>query len=228
MGINYNNSIVTNGLILCLDAANLRSYPGVGTNWFDISANRTHGILTNSPTYNNEKGGSIVFDGTNDYAVTQATNFTANNDFTYEVIIKSDSTYLTGRGILANKDYWMTGHGAAISHISNPQTIYGYVTTNTSHYDINSTVGPTYGWTHVIMRRNNNDLRFFINGQHRGTTKTIYGTITGESDKFWICSTLNGANTWMGNVGVVRVYNRSLTQEEILQNFNAIRGRFGL
>lgn len=228
MGLTHSAGIVTDGLVLCLDAGNLRSYPGTGTVWSDISKNGNDGTLTNGPTYSSLNGGNIVFDGSNDYVVTPSTTFTANNDFVYEVVIKSDSTYQQGKGILANKTYWNTGHGAAISHISNPQTIYGYVTTNISHYDINSTVGPTYGWTHVVMRRNNNDLRFFINGQQKGTTRTIAGTITGESDKFWIGSVVDGLSSWLGNISVVRVYNRALTQREIEQNFNSLRGRFGI
>jgi hypothetical protein len=220
--------IVTNGLVLNVDAGFTPSYSRSGTTWYDVSSGGNNGTLTNGPTFNSDNGGSIVFDGSDDYGVTSPTNFTANNDFTYEIWVKSDQ-YITSRGILGNKGYWSSGgQGAVIGNISNPQTIYGYVTTNTGHFDISSNVGPTYGWTNVIMRRSNNDLRFFINGAQRGSTQTISGTVTDVSDKFWLGSYNNGNTPWLGNMAIARVYNRALTSTEILQNYNATKGRFGL
>ena len=62
-----NGKIVTNGLVLSLDAADRNSYPGTGTTWRDMSGNGNNGTLTDGPTFNSNNGGSIVFDGTNDY-----------------------------------------------------------------------------------------------------------------------------------------------------------------
>ena len=67
MSLNHSPKIVTNGLVLCLDAADKKSYPGTGTTWFDRSGNGNNGILVNSPTFNSGNGGSIVFVGHNDY-----------------------------------------------------------------------------------------------------------------------------------------------------------------
>jgi len=66
MACNYQGKIVTNGLVLCLDAADKKSYPGTGTVWTDRSENGNHGTLTNGPTFNGANGGSIVFDGPSD------------------------------------------------------------------------------------------------------------------------------------------------------------------
>ena len=66
MGINYNPRIVTNGLVLALDAGNIKSYPGSGTTWGDLSGNGNVGIMTNGPVYSSMNGGTIVFDGNND------------------------------------------------------------------------------------------------------------------------------------------------------------------
>ena len=65
MGTAYNPTIVTDGLVLCLDAANSRSYPKSGTAWSDL-AGSNNGTLTNGPTFSSANGGSIVFDGSND------------------------------------------------------------------------------------------------------------------------------------------------------------------
>ena len=67
MSTKYSPKIVTDGLVLCLDAANSKSYPGSGTSWNDLSRNNNTGTLTNGPTYTSSFGGSSVFDGTNDY-----------------------------------------------------------------------------------------------------------------------------------------------------------------
>ena len=71
-------SIVTNGLVLCLDAANIKSYAGTGTAWNDLSGNSRTGTLTNGPTYSGTNGGSIVFDGVNDYVQTPSLSLTGN------------------------------------------------------------------------------------------------------------------------------------------------------
>ena len=67
MAFNYSPNIITDGLVLYLDAANTKSYPGSGTTWRDLSKSQLNGTLTNGPTFNSANGGSIVFDGTNDY-----------------------------------------------------------------------------------------------------------------------------------------------------------------
>ena len=73
MAFNYSPKIVTDGLVLYLDAANTKSYPGTGTVWTDISRTNNNGTLTNGPTYTSTFGGSIVFDGTNDSVVSANT-----------------------------------------------------------------------------------------------------------------------------------------------------------
>ena len=66
----YNPNIVTDNLVFCVDAANTKSYSGSGTIWKDISGEDNDGTLVNGPTFSNDNGGSIVFDGTNDYIQT--------------------------------------------------------------------------------------------------------------------------------------------------------------
>ena len=79
MSNQYGPRIVTNGLVLCLDAGNNKSYPGSGTVWNDLSGNNFNGILTNGPTYSPSSGGGIVFDGVNDYI---SLGSVLNNSFT--------------------------------------------------------------------------------------------------------------------------------------------------
>ena len=68
MSLNHGGKpIVTDGLVLCLDAANPKSYPGSGTTWTDLSGNGNNGTLVNGVGYNSDNGGSLSFDGVNDY-----------------------------------------------------------------------------------------------------------------------------------------------------------------
>ena len=93
MSLNHSPKIVTDGLVLCLDAASRKSYPGSGTTWFDRSGNGNNGTLTNGPTFSSDNGGSIVFDGTNDYVNCGTTlgNFGTSN-FTINFFFKTSTS----------------------------------------------------------------------------------------------------------------------------------------
>ena len=91
MGVAYNSRIVTDGLALCLDAANSKSYPGSGSTWTDLSGNGNNATLTNGPTYSSANGGSIVFDGVNDYvAPTGLTNALWQGNWTVSFWVNFD------------------------------------------------------------------------------------------------------------------------------------------
>ena len=88
MAINAGPKIVEDGLVFCVDAANKRSYPGAGTTWTDLTANKNNMTLYNSPTFTTENGGAVVFDGTDDYAQNINTNFAQTSNFTAETSLK--------------------------------------------------------------------------------------------------------------------------------------------
>jgi hypothetical protein len=218
--------IVTNGLILSLDAADKNSYPGQGTSWIDLSGNNYVGSLVNNPTLSTSNGGVFVFDGIDDYCTISGQTFTAQNDFTIS-IFASSSVYTTANGIIANKGYWESGgQGVAIGNISDPQTVYAYVTTNTTHTAINSGIGPTYNWTNFTLRRDGTSLNLFVNGNFKGSG-TISGNVTDLLNYFFIAK-YNGSNNWNGIISNCFIYNRALSNVEILQNYNAQKSRFGL
>ncbi len=91
MGLAHSPRTVTDGLVLALDAGNTKSYPGSGTAWTDLIGSN-NGTLTNGPTYNSDNGGSIVFDGTNDYVtISDDSDFTfGTGDLTVEAWFKPD------------------------------------------------------------------------------------------------------------------------------------------
>ena len=100
MGIAYNPRVVTDGLVLCLDAGNVKSYPGSGTTWTDLSGKGNTGTLTNGPTYSSANGGSIVFDGVDDRV--SGTSFNTGQNFTINAWIYPTLLGTTRRAIVAN------------------------------------------------------------------------------------------------------------------------------
>jgi hypothetical protein len=104
MSINSPIKAVNTELVVCLDAGNLKSYVGSGTTWNDLTKNGRNGTLTNGPTFSGANGGTIVFDGTNDYvAVTPMYNFATSNQLTAIIWAKSAVSTWNEYGFLLSK-----------------------------------------------------------------------------------------------------------------------------
>ena len=228
MAFNYSPKVITDGLVLYLDAANTRSYPGTGTAWNDLSRGGNNGTLINSPTFNSANGGNIVFDGVDDYVsvtgsitVTAATFITwlrrnGTQDF-YDGILYSRSTDVTGIGFYSN--------GTTLSYTWN-----GAMST----WQWNSgLVTPNLNWCMVAVSVTSSSAVAYL-GQSSGITSatnsvshastTINALMVGR-DATVPPATVRYFN---GNIAQSLVYNRALSSTEILQNYNATKTRFGL
>jgi hypothetical protein len=231
MAFNYSPKVVTDGLVLYLDAANPKSYPGSGTAWRDISRSGNNGTLTNGPTFNNGNGGSIVFDGVNDYITVSTTpiNTVLTNEITIETFINSNN--------LTN--YIVIGGGQ-------DNTLYRYTAAfnsglfnNKFGFDLEATLGQvrlsttsTYStgvWIHLIGTYDGTTAKFYVNtileDIDTGTSGNIVdfdSIILGRDIDFGIGRLFNG------KMALYRIYNRALSAQEIQQNYNATKTRFGL
>ncbi len=250
MGVAYNPSIVTNGLVLCLDAGNAKSYPGSGTTWTDLSGRGNNGTLTNGPTYSSANGGSIVFDGTDDYVNTTLSNttFTSLNCslelFFYTNTIKSN-TFTTLAGQRCNSDaktilgLWIESRNSwAGNYLSN----YGIIgitfgTTITPQFAVKSPPGSILNntWYHTVLVSSTTDTKLYINGNLISTVVSSGSLDTSVSGTFGVgCYGISQGilqyPTYLSNQNIssVKVYNRSLSETEIQQNFNALRSRYGI
>lgn len=217
----YNPQIVTNGLVLCLDAANPKSYPGSGITWGDVSGQNHTGTLTFGPSYSVSNGGTISFDGSNDYVST--TFNTALADFTiccwfrktggilqYERVV--DKSYVNGFWIGRdnnNANRW----GGGVRESSNP---YGRYVTLTDGQ-----------WHFIVSRRQGTTHTIFGDGVSNSTSGTVSSTAL-DTTNLRLGIAIEGSNPILGNIAVLNVYNRALSNDEISQNFNALRGRFGV
>ena len=219
----YSPKIVTNGLVLCLDAGNIKSYPSSGTAWNDLSGNNNNGTLTNGPTFNSANGGSIVFDGTNDYTQTA---YTAQlNDFTICSWFKSTSS--SGHARIADKKY-DTGFWFGSNNSPN---LWGGAVKQATNY--NSITLSDNQWHFLVMERSGTSLTVY-GDCITNTNTTVCGAGSLDTTALSLGGTINdghpaGQRDWFtGNIAQVSIYNRALSASEILQNFNATKARFSL
>ena len=233
MGISYNPSIVTDGLVLCLDAANRKSYPGSNTTWYDLSGNGNNGGLVGSTTFNSE--GYFVLDGVSNRLSASATYpSTWNDPVTLEIW-----AYFDADGTWDN-----TFYGGLFSRGSTTGT-FGLTRANSDNSvrmwlrddGGSATAAGTVvrdAWYHIVGTWGGSSditIKLYLNGVETGSfTKT---TLTGSPDVGGyllggMTSTLSGSpgNHMKGRISAAKMYNRVLTVEEIQQNFNATRGRY--
>lgn len=231
MAFNYSPKIVTDGLVLCLDAANPRSYASGSTSWLDLSRSQNNGGLVNGPTFNSANGGSIVFDGVDDYTiVSNSTSLQVGATFSINcwiktTILSSREAIFSTRGTNAAGS-WMLEVGPANSN-TNTVAITGvgtwiFVAVNNS-ISLNT-------WTNICFVRPNNSVigNMYINGASVNSQQTTSYSITNNSDSLYVGISRPGAEFFNGNISTVYLYNRALSAQEIQQNYNALKGRYGL
>jgi len=219
--------IVTDGLVLALDAADRNSYPGSGTTWTDLSGNGNNGTLTNGPTFDSGNGGSIVFDGTNDH-VTFTSNPSLTDQITIEVWVKLNSTS-AGTG-------WICGRESSY-RILYSSNVFAWVcaTDNNGWYTTGtaisaSSVAPHTNTYQVVVTYDGSNNKIYVNGTLRTTGSSISGNIKDVNPYYIMRDGSSDANIdyGKGNLYSHKLYNRALTASEIQQNFNALRGRFNI
>jgi hypothetical protein len=224
--------IVTDGLILCLDAANLKSYPGSGSSWVDLCGIQ-NGTIINSPTFSSEGKGSLDFNGTNQYvdmnkAYSGLEIQSSTSNYTLESWIKvrtSQGTVLDTDSIVGNNSNYGVGMQVGIFN-SKPRINYGARSTNNfygSSFEYNA-------WTHVALSRIHEvSCKSYLNGQPdtsiASTQLSVLSTSWGNMTIGYSGPRITGY--YDGYIAVIRIYNKGLTDDEIFQNYVAIKGRFG-
>jgi hypothetical protein len=253
VALSHSPSIVTNGLILCLDAANPKSYPGSGTTWTDLSGNGNTGTLTNGPTYSSANLGSIKFDATDDYVVINDSNtldlttaltlsiwfnrgdiLTLSAGDQHNYIVKGNTqapggdqiNYSVGIATTGGRDgryFWRHDLVSATNTFAPPSSLFSanqwynlvitHVSGSTPIPYLNGVVQTN--WT-MTSGSASNPL----------VANTYKTTISGDAER--PAPESNRAATFNGRMSNVSIYNRALTAAEVRQNFNALRGRFGI
>lgn len=217
------SGIITDGLVLYLDAGFAESYPKGGTTWYDLSGNSNHGTLTNGPTYSSVNGGGIVFDGSNDYVSAPTSNFATLNKFTAMVWTKSaTSTWNSTGSILSKREQFI------IHNNQGTTTINYYVRLSGGWSYVAYTHSNITSWNLYTMTYNAGSIKIYLNGS-LVTSGTVGSPILSDTGNVFIGwdDGISG-RYYAGNTGTVLLYTKDLSSTEITQNYNATKGRFGL
>jgi hypothetical protein len=209
-----------------LDASNRMSYVSGSTKWNDLSGNNNSGSLFNGPTYDNANGGSIVFDGVNDYvSVNNNASLNIANNITVECWFNPTSYRTNTYSVnffqkysstsTANFNFYFGGTyvPTQLRVLANRGGVWGTVSPDSGTI-------PLSQWTHVVWTYANGG-RLYINGVSKGNPVGS-GDLALNSDVVLI------GNELAGNISQAKIYNRALSSTEVLQNYNATKTRFGL
>lgn len=230
MGTNYSPKIVTDGLVLYLDAANPKSYPGTGTAWNDLSGNGNHGSNSGGPTYSAENKGYFSFDNTNDVSIiSDSPSLNPTTALSIEswvmFAIGSSSDFIFEKGNV-NTQYSLFSHGSDIVFRTKHEGDTSYDTQNPSK----TSVGVVNGqWHHIVGSWDGTTKRIYIDGVLKNSIAKSGNLVTTTPGA--AVGRFGGTSTgyyFEGNISKVAVYSKGLSDLEVKQNFEALRGRFGL
>ena len=209
MALHHSPRVVTDGLVLCLDAASKESYPGSGTVWRDL-AGSNNGALTNGPTFSNVNGGSLVFDGVDDHT-----------SFTY-----AQPAYNTTDSFTWNIWVYPTRNSNLDVLIGNRAgDLWTKLTTNNFEYApiVFGGAMPINIWQNVCVIKNQTNFFYYRNSILIASSTS---STTKPSNPFYVGGDPLAGEHSNSRIAQVLVYNRALTVQEILQNYDAIKSRF--
>jgi hypothetical protein len=227
MGLKHHPRVVTNGLQVYLDAANSRSYSGSGNTWYDLLG-RINFTLQNSPAFlANSAGGSIGFTAASSHWASSSNNLPQMTRFTVEVwhyytgvnigetVIVTEAWPGTTYSINYNLGNINAGSGLRIGYFDGGWN-------STSPYSLSAN-----NWYHISGTFDGSNLRLYINGINEVTTLNG-GTPFGNGGGIYLMRRWDMDQFWGGHLSTVKIYNRALSQQEISQNYNATKKRYGL
>ena len=231
---NYEN-IVTNGLVLNLDAGFIPSYPKNGTTIYDVSIDTNNGTLINSPSYGSANGGGLDFDGTDDRGTFPTPTPSNATSLTYSVWFKgqSSTSAVSGFGYIIHNNGPSTSTG-------NSYLTFGVHGSTGKYY---AAMNGQYNSMQTSISQNSSNY-YMMSLTWDGTTQKVYVNGSLENSKalsdgftyqyawnstFGLCDQRGGTyRPFDGYIYIINAYNRALSQDEILQNYNAQKSRFGL
>ena len=218
--------IVTDGLVLNLDAGDYASYPRSGTTWYDLSGGGNNGTLTNGPTYDSANKGSIVFDGANDYiTIPQETGEFSNSSMTVEFWIKPHTIAVGGNVITMDRTTFDGNTGIEIFFLGGQNGIISVRGSGATRIDSTGTA-TLNEWNFVSVVYSGTTAYIYINGVFDSSGSVQSVNTTNYDFHIGIFPTLG--YYYDGNIATFSIYNRALSSTEITQNFNALRGRYGI
>jgi hypothetical protein len=223
----YEN-IVTDGLVLNLDAGYVPSYPTSGTTLYDVSGNGKNGTLTNGPTFS---GGSLVFDGTNDWLNIVGADRLVKGKSEISMGVMVKLTSLSFLGVVIGVPRYNCTKNIVIATFENGNLFfYNDTTVSCAAVALNGYL-ELNKWIYIVGTFNGTTTSLYAikDGVLSSTSGTLVTGTTNDFDDYNVFGVMGrGSNNLGGNLSNVFVYDRAISESEILQNYNAIKGRFGL
>jgi hypothetical protein len=235
MSFHYSPKIITDGLVLYMDAANPKSYSSGSTTWNDLSRSSNNGTLTNGVSFDTLNYGSLSFDGVDDRvskvgAINTGQNFTVNA-WIYPTLLGTTRRAIVGNGYpYSTRQGWLFCTAGASVNNTFFMSIGGDLAYRVAAAN---TLSPNI-WQYVtaVVTDGGLTISLYKNGQTTNTSFVLLstGTITYNNTQFNIGfrNTILDPDPYTGKISIVTIYNRALTQQEIIQNYNANKTRFGL
>ena len=219
--VHSTSSIVTNGLALCLDAANPASYPGTGATWTDLSGNRNDITLVNSPTFSTTNKGQITFNGSTQYGTIPSNTSLTFSQPTVTVACTPGIGTVIAKG--RSGSYWNYG-------IATPTATFFRARNNNN--DVDSLTYPTKSEINIFTAAwDGAFVNFYLNGEFLSRTSSFYSPTASNLHNLTIGVAQSGGGFFEyygGSISYILVYNRCLSANEIKQNHDALKGRYGL
>jgi hypothetical protein len=212
--------------VLHLDAANVKSYPGAGTVWKDLSGNGNNGTLVNGVGFDSANNGSMVFDGIDDFASTQSILF--SNEITLCSFFKFINLQTGERSLFRKEGIFQLGFSnpsaGTIRNLIRTSGTSGW--TGANDFNFPFVLG---NWYYFCFSYKSGDSNFYVNHDNIKNLTTITGNIVDNTYPIGIGA--RGTNSQLAinaNISVSQIYNRALTDAEVRQNFESLRGRYGI
>ena len=229
MGIGYGPRVVTDGLVLALDAGDTNSYPGSGTTWTDLSGNGNNATISGTSVWNDTYGGQFDFGDVSQttqyitlpHQAAQSTGTSFTMEFWMKPVSSSGKYFCSMASSDADNNYFLLQQ--------NSTSFQRYTGTGNIPYSNNEIL-------QFCVVRNGSDTGTFYKNGGNPTSSTSISVINGVANGGWILNqeqdTVGGSfdanQNYRGAFMIVKLYNKALTASEIQQNFNALRGRFGI
>lgn len=235
MSVSYNPSITTNGLILYVDAANARSYPGSGTTWTDVSGYGNNGTLVNSPTFSSTNGGILGFNGSSSYVSIPDSASLRPANITVCTWAKLSSFNNPNTGIIVKPQNSTPGGAWSNPYLSwmirvedSGFTLSVAMGSSTTYYAARNAYGfSTNVWYFFTLTYDGTTLKGYVNAVPISSlTQTT--TINYTTNPVQLAAMNYSLEYLNGNIALTQIYDRALSQNEIARNFNAHRARFGV
>lgn len=230
MSISYNPSVINAGLVMLYDSGNPRSYPGTGTLWRDLGLNGLSGTIYNGPNYSN---GIITYDGVDDYVNTACDISWNNTSYASWTVALKPGNLTQGNAGFLGKMYpdWEWAFYQQQSALAMVYWNSGGGHTNGMDWTVNNFFDSTTNYVIFGYTWNGSTSRIYRNGSLLATVGSVDPSINQNRSN----SVMMGGHIyvwgdyyWAGAMPYVAAYNRTLSDTEMEQNFNALRGRYGI